>query len=142
MVDWSSFLKGSNIHKYICGLNVTTFDSLINSLFPWKQGIIKYSDLKWMRQKFYLFFINEKFKKILYFFTCILPNYVPHEITKEFWKNSHFWNVTAGFLLGCQNSLQWNTPEKIHFQECLFFIFTNIAHLIVIALTKCSLCWI
>ena len=29
-------------------------------------------------------FMNEKLKKIIYFFTCILPNYVPHEITKEF----------------------------------------------------------
>ena len=42
------------------------------------------SDSKRIRQKFYQFFINEKFKKIFYFFTCILPNYVPHEITKEF----------------------------------------------------------
>ena len=25
--------------------------------------------------------------KSLYFLICILPNYVPHEITKEFWKN-------------------------------------------------------
>ena len=30
------------------------------------------------------FFINEKFKKIFYLFTCILPIYMPHEITKEF----------------------------------------------------------
>ena len=42
------------------------------------------SDLKRIRQKFYQFFINEKFKKILNFFICILPNYVPHEITKIF----------------------------------------------------------
>ena len=42
------------------------------------------SDSKRIRQKFYQFFINEKFKKILNFFICILPNYVPHEITKEF----------------------------------------------------------
>ena len=65
------------------------------------------SDLKWIRQKFYQFFINEKFKKLLYFFICILPNYVPHEITKDFWKNSHFENVRADFLLRCQNSLRW-----------------------------------
>ena len=48
----------------------------------------------------YQFFINEKFKKIFHLFTCILPNYVPHEITKEFWKISHFWNMTASFLWG------------------------------------------
>jgi hypothetical protein len=29
-------------------------------------------------------FINEKFKKILNFSTCILPHYVAHDITKEF----------------------------------------------------------
>ena len=29
-------------------------------------------------------FINEKFKKIFNFFTCILPNNVAHDITKEF----------------------------------------------------------
>ena len=42
------------------------------------------SDSKRIRQKFYQFFNNEKFKKILYFFICILPDYVPHEIAKEF----------------------------------------------------------
>ena len=43
-------------------------------------------------------FINEKFKKIFNFFTCILPNNVAHDITKEFWKNSHFENMTAVFF--------------------------------------------
>ena len=32
-------------------------------------------DQKRIRQKHYLLFINEKFKKIFYLFTCILPNY-------------------------------------------------------------------
>ena len=58
------------------------------------------SDLKCIRQKFYKFFIK-KVKKNNLFFTCILINYVPHEITKEFWKGSHlkkrklisFWSV-------------------------------------------------
>ena len=40
------------------------------------------SDSKRIRQKFYQFFINEKFKKIFYLFNCILPKYVPHEITE------------------------------------------------------------
>ena len=65
------------------------------------------SDSKWIRQKFYQFFINKKFKKILYFLICILPNYAPHEITKEFWKNSQFENMMTDFLLRCQNSLRW-----------------------------------
>ena len=82
---------------------------------------------KWIRQKWYQFFINKKLKKIFYFFTCILPNYVPHDITKEFWKNSHFENMTAGFLHRCQNRLRRNTPEIIHFQTWQKLIFTNIA---------------
>jgi hypothetical protein len=64
-------------------------------------------DWKRIRQKCYQIFKNEKFKKIFHLFTCILPNYVPHKITKEFWKISHFCNMTAGFfLLRCQNSLR------------------------------------
>ena len=62
---------------------------------------------KRMSQKCYQFFINEKLKRLIYFFTCILPNYVPHEIIKEFWKISHFENITDGFLLRYQNSLWW-----------------------------------
>ena len=60
------------------------------------------SDWKRMSQKCYQFVINEKKKS--YFFTYILPNYVFHEITKEFGKNGHFENMTAGFLLRCHNS--------------------------------------
>ena len=71
-------------------------------------------------------------KKWIYFFICILPNYVPHEIIKDFLKNSHFENMTDGFLLSCQNTLRWNTPEKMHFQQWHFFIFTSISPLIVI----------
>ena len=41
----------------------------------------------------------------IFFLTCILPDYVSHEITKEFWKISHFENKRASFLLRCQNSL-------------------------------------
>ena len=50
------------------------------------------------------------------FFTYILPNYVPHESQKEFWKNSHFENKRAGFLLMCQKSLRQNTPKMMYFQ--------------------------
>ena len=75
---------------------------------------------KWIRQKCYQFFIKKKLKQTFCFPTCILPNYVPHEITKEFWKNSHFENMRAGFLLRCLNWLRWNTPEKMHFQEWHF----------------------
>ena len=51
-----------------------------------------------------------------------------HESTcKEFWKNSRFENMTAGFLHRCQNRLRRNTPEIIHFQTWQKMIFTNIA---------------
>ena len=50
---------------------------------------------KWIRQKCYQFFIKEKLKKTFYFLTCILPNYVPHEIRKEFWKNIQFENMMS-----------------------------------------------
>ena len=60
------------------------------------------TDLKWIRQKFYQFFIND-------------------EIPKEFWKNSHFQKLIVGFLLRCQNWLRWNTPEKMYFQEWFLY---------------------
>ena len=41
------------------------------------------------------------------FFTCILPDYVVHESSKEFWKIRHFENMTAGFFLSSQISLRW-----------------------------------
>ena len=49
-----------------------------------------------------------------WFFTTILPNYVVHESSKEFWKISHFENMTAGFLLRCQNSLRWEICLIFH----------------------------
>ena len=69
----------------------------------------------------------QKAQKISYSFTCILPDYVANEITKEFWKNSHFENRRAGFLLRCQNILRYFTPEMIHFQAWKKLIFTNIS---------------
>ena len=45
----------------------------------------------------FIIFINEKFKKIFYSFSCIFSDYMAHDINKEFWKNSHFENMTAGF---------------------------------------------
>ena len=37
-----------------------------------------------------------------------------HDITKEFWKNSHFENMRAAFLLRCQNSLRWGKSSICH----------------------------
>ena len=75
---------------------------------------------KWIRQKCYQSFINEKLKKNVIFLTCILPKYVPHETTNEFWKNNHFENMAAGFPLRCQKSLRWNTTEKCIFRNDIF----------------------
>ena len=62
------------------------------------------------------FFIHKKFKKQFNFFTCILPGYVFNESPKEFWKNNKFENMRANFISRCQNSLQQNSPEIMHFQ--------------------------
>ena len=45
-----------------------------------------------------------------------LPDYVSHEIFKEFRKNSHFENIRADFLRRCQNSPRQTSPEMMHFQ--------------------------
>ena len=60
--------------------------------------------------------LEKKLTNWFWFFTSILPDYVPHESQKEFWKNSHFENTRAGFLLRCQKSLRQNTPKIIYFQ--------------------------
>ena len=53
-------------------------------------------------------------QKIFYFFTCILLDYMANGITKEFWKNIHFENMTAGFLPSCQNWLRWEISFLCH----------------------------
>jgi hypothetical protein len=52
------------------------------------------------------FSFNKKLRNCAYFFTCILHDYVADDIIKYFWKNNHFENMTAVFLLRCQNSLR------------------------------------
>ena len=52
------------------------------------------------------FLFYKKFKNWSYFFTCISPDYVAHDITKEFWKNIRFENMRGVFLLRWQNSLR------------------------------------
>ena len=59
---------------------------------------------------------SEKFRKQLYFFTCILPDYAFHESSKEFWKNDHFENMRASFFRSCQNLLWQTSHEMMHFQ--------------------------
>ena len=66
--------------------------------------------------KVYQRFLIEKKSEFFYSFTYIFPDYMAHEITKEFRKNRHFENMTAGFLLRCQKSLRQTTLEIMHFQ--------------------------
>ena len=54
--------------------------------------------------------------EIISFVTCILPDYVGHDCSKEFWKNSHFENMRADFPRRLQNSLWQTSPEMMHFQ--------------------------
>ena len=44
---------------------------------------------------------------VFIFFTCFLPDYMAHDIRKEFWKNVHFENMPAVFLLRCPWELSW-----------------------------------
>ena len=116
---WLVFFSGVKIHfgeKYAWFAIEILIHGSKNFLLAmlWSEKVIKKSVeinrgsySKWIRQKCYQFFINKKLKNMFYFFTCILTNYVPHEITKEFWKNSQFENMLTGFLMRCQNSLLW-----------------------------------
>ena len=65
--------------------------------------MFKYAETLFRNEKHKTIFknvISEKFRKKIVLFTCILPDYVFHESPKEFWKNSHFENMRAGFLKG------------------------------------------
>ena len=82
------------------------------------------SDLKWIRQRFYQFFIHEKLKKnILYFSTWVLSNHVPHEITKEFWKYDSWFCSEVSKLASVRNKLfmsfkYWFMEAKYVFRSC------------------------
>ena len=60
----------------------------------------KSKPLKTIQYKIQFNFLIEKKFKIDFIF---LPDYVAHDIIKEFWKNSHFEKMTADFLLKGQN---------------------------------------
>ena len=76
---------------------------------------LKSGDLK-STQNWIWFLFSKKFKNRVHFFTCILPDYVAHDISKEFLENSHFKDTTAGFLLRCQNLFRLIPPKMMHFQ--------------------------
>ena len=98
-----------------------------NSSFNHTVILLKTGDLK-STQNWIWFFFSKKFKNCVYFFTCILPDYMAHNISKEFLEDSHFENTTAGFLLRCQNLLRLIPPKMMHFQTRKKMILTNNAN--------------
>ena len=46
-------------------------------------------------------------------------------LLKDFFLNSHFENMTASFILRCQNLLRYFIHETTHFQACKKYILTN-----------------
>ena len=73
------------------------------------------SDSKWKAQNYIQNFVSKKFRKQFYFLTCILPDYVRHDSLKEFWKNSPFENMRAGFLKSFKIHL-----GKLALKWCIF----------------------
>ena len=71
------------------------------------------------------FFHLIKSSEIVFIFYCILPDWMAQSIPKEFWKNSHFENMTAGFLRRCKNLLRWIAPKMMNFQPWKKLILTN-----------------
>ena len=62
-----------------------------------KEIVVK-SDSKRKAQNYIQNIVSKKFREQFYFLTYILPDNVFHESIKEFWQNSHFENMRAGFL--------------------------------------------
>ena len=61
------------------------------------------------------------------FSICLLTDYMSHESLKEFWKNTHFENMRAGFLCGVKIHFSKLTLEMMHFQPwkkmfCQFYV--------------------
>ena len=70
-------------------------------------------------------FIIIKEQETILFFICILPDYVSHESSKEFWRNSYFEHMRADFLGRSLNSLWQTSPEMMHFQAWKKMFLTN-----------------
>ena len=103
-------------------IKTPSLDLILFTLVPtyhWRGWKPKTSHKDWPAKKVTIFntivHLVKTSENIL-FFACILPDYVADEITKEFWKNSHFENMRVDFPLRCQNSLWWNSLEIMHFQ--------------------------
>ena len=78
-----------------------------------------------MTQNYYQKFTNEKFRNCVYF----LPDYMAHDIFKEFWKKYPFWKFDSWYssevskITSVRNKLNlslkyWFTEAKIVFCTC------------------------
>jgi len=102
--------KSSKHSTYSSYIEINDCVAIVNKIWMYVN-----SDSTWKAQNYIQNVASEKFRKQFYFLTCILPDYVPQESLKEFWKNSHFENMLAGFPKGV----------KIHFGKvakkwCIF----------------------
>ena len=109
------FFKSQRISKhtnfYCCVIIVTDLGH------PWiKTGWAKRS--QFYIQHFYWLKVQKSFNLL----SCILLDYAAHEITKRILKNINFENMTAVFLLVCQNWPRceisliccWNNDSRKH----------------------------
>ena len=95
--------------KWIMWMFLRYTGSFKNKDWAGKKVTILYSTQQWL-----------KFQKLFNLLTCILLDYVAHEITKRILKNINFENMTAVFLLVCQKSSRceisliccWNNDSR------------------------------
>ena len=70
--------------------------------------------------------ISKKFRKQFYCFTCILPNYLAHDIPKEFlkiailkiWQLVFLWGVKSSWIM-CDSCLNGILPHILQFGSLL-----------------------
>ena len=121
-IDRLEFLQNFEFYSKVTSSNTSHasfFRLLMKGIFdPYvKTGYLKTKEYPW--------FLMVKHSD--FFLTCIFPDFICHEITKEFWKNNHFENMTVGFLHRRQNSLRQSSPEIMHFHAWKILSFTNMA---------------
>ena len=117
-------------------LRSTTYFMLVGpQLWSWRSigaKIINYIPFWNERDNLFQYFsLMKSSENEFNFFACILADYLAHESPKEFWKNSHFENMTAGFL----------RVVKIHFGRIALKWYISINEKKCIWLTLCCSFW-
>ena len=116
------------IPRFILPLGILTLASFLYVSIRYHLRIfqqLSYQTLGWLngivlcikkQKKVSSNFLLIKSSRNNFIFYLYLSGYVFNESSKEFWKNSNFEKMRAGFLWRCQNSLRQNSPEIMHFQ--------------------------